>query len=303
MSDAMKSKPVNAFKLERILNPGDDAPFETWMTPRKRAKTDKEREIRKIQKVLRNRRAARNSRVRKRKHVETLEKKCSIMRQIIDELQDKINVEFLLSDKDMWKFYRQLEWQTDLVTSTPTVFTVTSNKYTRSEPILALGRGKELDDCCTTGENNKSHIKASLVGGTQIGTKPENSISQSIFVRDIGQLTPLTSENATQSISPHINLSDCTTDGRSDSIIEYTPLTLFMSTSDKFANKANRVASVSRTPIQWFTPTESQSTHLNSDNQSCILTAFDSAETSENSMEISDQFNMDHYKEFSNGFH
>ncbi|KAL3240814.1 Transcriptional activator HAC1 [Nakaseomyces bracarensis] len=298
----MEPKPNTAFKLENILNPENDVAFETWMTPRKRAKTDKEREIRKIQKILRNRRAARKSRDRKRKHVETLEKNCSVMRQIIDELQDKINVESLLSE-DMWKVYRQLEWQTDLVTSTPSVVTVTSNTYPSSEPLFAVCWGKELNDCYTTGENNKCHLKASFGGKTQIGTKPENSISQSIVVRDIGQLTPLTTDNATQSIAPHINLSDCRTDGNSDSIMEYTPLSLLMTTSDKFDNKTTRVGSVSRTPIQWFNPTDCQSTHLNSGHQSSIPPTIISAESSNDSIEISDQFSIDHYNDFLNGFH
>ncbi|KAL3229299.1 Transcriptional activator HAC1 [Nakaseomyces bracarensis] len=299
MSDAMESKQNTAFKLENILNPENDVAFETWMTPRKRAKTDKEREIRKIQKILRNRRAARKSRDRKRKHVETLEKNCSVMRQIIDELQDKINVESLLSDKDMWKVYRQLEWQTDLVTSTPSVM----NTYPSSEPLLAVYWGKELHDCYTTGESDKSLLKASLGGKTQIGTKSENSISQSIVVRDIGQLTPLTTDNTTQSIAPHINLSDCKTGGSSNSIIEYTPISLLVSTSDKIDNETTRLGSVSRTPIQWFNPTEFQFTHLNSGHQSSIPPTIISAESSNDSMEISDQFSIDHHNDFLNGFH
>lgn len=50
-----------------------DPNFKTSLPPRKRAKTDEEKEQRRVERILRNRRAAHASREKKRKHVEYLE--------------------------------------------------------------------------------------------------------------------------------------------------------------------------------------------------------------------------------------
>lgn len=50
-----------------------DSHFKTSLPPRKRAKTDEEKEQRRVERILRNRRAAHASREKKRKHVEYLE--------------------------------------------------------------------------------------------------------------------------------------------------------------------------------------------------------------------------------------
>ena len=51
----------------------DMSSFKSTLPPRKRAKTDEEKEQRRVERILRNRRAAHASREKKRKHVEYLE--------------------------------------------------------------------------------------------------------------------------------------------------------------------------------------------------------------------------------------
>lgn len=60
--------------------------FKSTLPPRKRAKTKEEKEQRRIERILRNRKAAHQSREKKRLHLKFLEDKCRIMEQIMDGL-------------------------------------------------------------------------------------------------------------------------------------------------------------------------------------------------------------------------
>lgn len=60
--------------------------FKSTLPPRKRAKTKEEKEQRRIERILRNRRAAHQSREKKRLHLVFLEKKCNLLERIIDKI-------------------------------------------------------------------------------------------------------------------------------------------------------------------------------------------------------------------------
>jgi len=60
--------------------------FKSTLPPRKRAKTKEEKEQRRIERILRNRKAAHQSREKKRLHLKFLEDKCRIMEQLIGGL-------------------------------------------------------------------------------------------------------------------------------------------------------------------------------------------------------------------------
>lgn len=57
--------------------------FKPTLPPRKRAKTQEEKEQRRIERILRNRRAAHQSREKKRLHVQRLEEKCHLLEGIL----------------------------------------------------------------------------------------------------------------------------------------------------------------------------------------------------------------------------
>ncbi|CDO95739.1 unnamed protein product [Kluyveromyces dobzhanskii CBS 2104] len=57
--------------------------FKATLPPRKRAKTQEEKEQRRIERILRNRRAAHQSREKKRLHVQLLEDKCHLLENIL----------------------------------------------------------------------------------------------------------------------------------------------------------------------------------------------------------------------------
>ncbi|KAG5360295.1 Transcriptional activator HAC1 [Yarrowia sp. B02] len=57
------------------------------LPPRKRAKTENEKEQRRIERIMRNRQAAHASREKKRRHLEDLEKKCSELSTENNDLQ------------------------------------------------------------------------------------------------------------------------------------------------------------------------------------------------------------------------
>ncbi|SCW00078.1 LAFE_0B08966g1_1 [Lachancea fermentati] len=60
--------------------------FKSTLPPRKRAKTKEEKEQRRIERILRNRRAAHQSREKKRLHLQFLEKKATILERIISRI-------------------------------------------------------------------------------------------------------------------------------------------------------------------------------------------------------------------------
>lgn len=57
--------------------------FKSTLPPRKRAKTQEEKEQRRIERILRNRKAAHQSREKKRLHLMYLEKKCVLLQRIV----------------------------------------------------------------------------------------------------------------------------------------------------------------------------------------------------------------------------
>ena len=71
--------------------------FKSTLPPRKRAKTKEEKEQRRIERILRNRRAAHQSREKKRLHLQYLERKCSLL----ENLLNSVNLEKLADHKDV----------------------------------------------------------------------------------------------------------------------------------------------------------------------------------------------------------
>lgn len=78
----------------------DPATFKSTLPPRKRAKTQEEKEQRKIERILRNRRAAHASREKKRKHVEYLENYVLKLEANLTKLNNNYNQAFELLTKD-----------------------------------------------------------------------------------------------------------------------------------------------------------------------------------------------------------
>lgn len=62
--------------------------FKTSLPPRKRAKTKEEKEQRRIERILRNRKAAHHSREKKRMHLQLLEHKCDVMERLLASIGD-----------------------------------------------------------------------------------------------------------------------------------------------------------------------------------------------------------------------
>ncbi|CAI4940518.1 ANL_HP_G0134380.mRNA.1.CDS.1 [Saccharomyces cerevisiae] len=71
--------------------------FKSTLPPRKRAKTKEEKEQRRIERILRNRRAAHQSREKKRLHLQYLERKCSLL----ENLLNCVNLEKLADHEDV----------------------------------------------------------------------------------------------------------------------------------------------------------------------------------------------------------
>ncbi|CCF57343.1 hypothetical protein KAFR_0C03510 [Kazachstania africana CBS 2517] len=60
--------------------------FKSTLPPRKRAKTKEEKEQRRIERILRNRKAAHQSREKKRLHLKFLEYKCDLMESLLTDI-------------------------------------------------------------------------------------------------------------------------------------------------------------------------------------------------------------------------
>lgn len=69
-----------------------DANFKSTLPPRKRARTKEEKEQRRVERILRNRRAAHASREKKRKHVEFLESYVLKLESNLEKLQSNFEV-------------------------------------------------------------------------------------------------------------------------------------------------------------------------------------------------------------------
>lgn len=73
-----------------MVSDGSQIPrdFKTSLPPRKRARTQEEKEQRRIERILRNRKAAHHSREKKRAHLEELEHKCDVMERLLASIGD-----------------------------------------------------------------------------------------------------------------------------------------------------------------------------------------------------------------------
>lgn len=81
------------------------ANFKSTLPPRKRAKTHEEREQRRVERVLRNRKAAHQSREKKRIHLKFLEDKCALLERILAQ----INLKDTFKDQpENWQLVQQL---------------------------------------------------------------------------------------------------------------------------------------------------------------------------------------------------
>ncbi|KAL3230854.1 Transcriptional activator HAC1 [Nakaseomyces bracarensis] len=263
------------------MYPKDIVDFDTWMPPRKRAKTEEEKEIRKLQRVLRNRRSSRQSRDKKRRHVDMLEKHCSVMRKIIEELQYKLNIGSLISEKETWNTYLKLQ-QHDFLSSSPLdVRTFVSEINTGSTSRLDARYNNES----TILEENKRFPESTLEEKSQTGTNIEGIDFQSTMIRGVEQLTPLDYGYSAQSSLPSIQSPDCESDNCKNTIAESTPVSLGTSISENFNNKSTREGFVSNTMMPWFFfPPECQSTNLNFDNKYLNPDGFEGANTNEDSL-------------------
>ncbi|KAK6496150.1 hypothetical protein TWF481_002175 [Arthrobotrys musiformis] len=88
---------------------GQELPTPTTnLPPRKRAKTDAEKEQRRIERVLRNRAAAHSSRERKRAEQEALEKRKKEIESENEDMKSRLS-QFEQEFADLQKKYRQLE--------------------------------------------------------------------------------------------------------------------------------------------------------------------------------------------------
>lgn len=94
-----------------VKNSVSDIPadFKSTLPPRKRARTQEEKEQRRIERILRNRRAAHQSREKKRMHVQQLEDKC----QLLEDILTRIDVDVLSREDaklgEMVSQWRQLD--------------------------------------------------------------------------------------------------------------------------------------------------------------------------------------------------
>ncbi|KAL3228645.1 hypothetical protein RNJ44_02590 [Nakaseomyces bracarensis] len=273
-------------KPKRRLYPNNIVDFETWMPPRKRAKTEEEKEIRKLQRVLRNRRSSRQSRDKKQRYVSMLEKHCSLMRQIIEELRYKLNIGSLISEKETWNAYLELQKHDFLSASPSDVMTATSNNDAGSTSRL----NAKQNNVSTTGEEVKTPPESSLGEKIQIGTKLDSSEVQNTVVRSIEQIYPSNYSCSAKSILPYIHSPDCESDSCKNTIAESTPVSLGTSISENFNNKSTREGFVSNTMMPWFLfPPECQSPNLNFNNNYFILGDIEDTHTNVEKLKNKDQ--------------
>ncbi|KAF3185802.1 hypothetical protein TWF106_000366 [Orbilia oligospora] len=116
VSDTPSSPPVEDKKEGDEKKPtkkrkswGQELPTPTTnLPPRKRAKTDAEKEQRRIERVLRNRAAAHSSRERKRAEQEALEKRKKEIEAENENMKNRLS-QFEQEFADLQKKYRQLE--------------------------------------------------------------------------------------------------------------------------------------------------------------------------------------------------
>ncbi|KAL3237634.1 Transcriptional activator HAC1 [Nakaseomyces bracarensis] len=266
-----------AAKQMSVLNTMSMVDFESWMPPRKRAKTEEEKEIRNLQRVLRNRRSSRQSRDKKRRYVAMLEKHCSVMRKVIEDLRYKLNIGSLISDKENWKAYLQLQQHHFLSSSPPD--TIISKFNRNSDSTSRLVTRESINS--TIGEENKMFTESSSGAKSQIGTQVDSSEFQSKIVRGIEQITASENDYSVQSI----NSLYCKSDIFNNTIPELTPVSLASSLTEKFNNYSIQEELNSYTPLSpFFFPSECQATNLDFENKFYTLDAFEDANINEESL-------------------
>ncbi|EMG47836.1 hypothetical protein G210_1715 [Candida maltosa Xu316] len=91
MLDENSNTPVTTTTTTTSTLDIDPTTFKSTLPPRKRAKTQEEKEQRKIERILRNRRAAHASREKKRKHVEYLENYVLKLEENLNKLNTNYN--------------------------------------------------------------------------------------------------------------------------------------------------------------------------------------------------------------------
>ncbi|QLQ79312.1 hypothetical protein HG537_0B06600 [Torulaspora globosa] len=108
--------------------------FKVTLPPRKRAKTKEEKEQRRIERILRNRKAAHHSREKKRMHLQLLEHKCDVMERLLACIG---NLDDVVSDEghELLQEYRSMVQGDD---KTETVHVSSGPDDVQSTPQTAL---------------------------------------------------------------------------------------------------------------------------------------------------------------------
>jgi len=126
----------------------------TNLPPRKRAKTEDEKEQRRVERVLRNRRAAQSSRERKRQEVEALEERC---KQLEDALRERNNTVDLLMDE-----MQRLRGQPGRSSSPMNAYHNQPSPLSLSKSLFGEDGAEQMDDFILMPENNGTVNPASL---------------------------------------------------------------------------------------------------------------------------------------------
>ncbi|KAH7018241.1 uncharacterized protein B0I36DRAFT_335567 [Microdochium trichocladiopsis] len=126
----------------------------TNLPPRKRAKTEDEKEQRRVERVLRNRRAAQSSRERKRQEVEALEERC---KQLEEALRERNNTVDLLMDE-----MQRLRGQPGRSSSPLNAYHNQPSPLSLSKPLFGSDGSEQMDDFILMPENNGTVNPASL---------------------------------------------------------------------------------------------------------------------------------------------
>ncbi|KAH8195298.1 hypothetical protein TruAng_010521 [Truncatella angustata] len=147
----------------------------TNLPPRKRAKTEDEKEQRRVERVLRNRRAAQSSRERKRQEVEALEKRNQELETLLQQQEKKT----LLLLEELSKFRRSSGVVT--TTSSPLLDTL-DGPVTLSQPLFGVsemidGNPSMMNDFILMPDNEGTVDPASI--SPELAPVPDDAIPQS----------------------------------------------------------------------------------------------------------------------------
>lgn len=250
MSEFSEMIPQNA--EDQLIAAKNTLAFETWMPPRKRAKTKEEKEIRKIQRILRNRKAAQKSRDRKRNYVANLEKKCNTMKVVLDQLQSKIDIKSMLIDPNVWDTYINMEQDDEMSFSSTDVPSSTTEISSTLAAEWAVDVHAAEDDV-----DNREYISSMIQKkSTKFGSIGSDVTSTPVRPRSIEQMTPLTASTSSSTcMSAYISASDNEVDKRQT--ITNTPLSSASSTPNKYDLRINQGKNMSQSLVQnLFNPAE-----------------------------------------------